>query len=149
MSTQTCPIPDNFDVMQFLVPKARLIGPSESIPAELEVGFEQLGKLDRDWCWVWSSGGEVRGVLLAAPCHGAAMIWRVSVLPGESAMAVTRLLKRFLSDIQARGCSGYLTLVDTSKPIQGRLKGIIEKNGGKAFGPYDLMAAPVKGEECL
>jgi len=135
----------DFDVMQFLAPKdeARLLGPDEEIPAELEAGFDQLGKLDRNWVWVVQSDWKIKGVLLACPCHGTAVIWRLSLDPSLNNVAVVRLLRRFLSDIRARGMVGYMTIVDPAKEVQSRLKGIIEKAGGQSFGIYEMMVAPM------
>ena len=143
----TSPVLENFDIMAILaMDRARLMREGEEIPPELEAGFEQLGKLDRDWVWVVESGGKIVGVLLACDCHGVAMIWRVAVLPGQSTMAVGRLLRRFLGDVRARGMVGYLTLVDASKSTQGRLQAIIEKAGGQKFGEFTLMASAMPRE---
>ena len=126
---------------------ARLLRADESIPAGLEAGFEQLGRLDREWCWVLISDEEIKGVLLACPCHGTAFVWRLSLDPSLGNVSVIRLLRRFLSDIRKRGCVGYLTIVDTSKPVQKRLQAIMESAGGKEFGTYTLMAAPMPRRE--
>lgn len=145
MSTAICP---NLDVLAYLVPPngARKIRADEEIPASLEAGFEQIGNLDRDWVWVWVSQSEIRGVLLASPCHGTAFIWRVSVLPGEKQWAVGSLLRRFLSDCKNMGLKGYLTIIDPLVDSQAQLKSIIERAGGKQFGNYELMAAPTPKE---
>ena len=138
----------DFDVMQFLAPKdeARLLGPDEEIPAELEAGFDQLGKLDRNWVWVVQSDWKIKGVLLASPCHGSAFVWRICLDPSLSNVAVIRLLRRFLSDIRARGCVGYTTIIEPSKPTQERLLAIVEKVGGKKYGDYQLIGGPVPRE---
>jgi hypothetical protein len=125
---------------------ARLLRSDESIPAGLEAGFEQLGRLDREWVWCLESDGEIKGVLLACACHGTAFIWRLSLDPSLGNVAVIRLLRRFLTDIRKRGCVGYLTIVDTSKPVQKRLQAIMESAGGKEFGTYALMASPMPKE---
>jgi len=125
---------------------ARLLRADESIPAGLEAGFEQLGRLDRESVWCLESDGEIKGVLLACPCHGTAFVWRLSLDPSLGNVSVIRLLRRFLTDIRKRGCVGYLTIVDTSKSVQARLKGIMEKTGGKACGFYELLASPLPKE---
>jgi hypothetical protein len=141
----------NFDhgIMSYLLPQdqARLIGPTEQIPAALEVGFEQLGHLDREWVWVVENGGVIHGVLLACPCHGCAVIWRISLDPSLNNIAIIRLLRRFLRDVRERGMVGLLTLIDPFKPSQARFQGMLEKVGGKPFGTtYTLMAAPIPKE---
>jgi hypothetical protein len=118
----------------------------ETIPASLEAGFEQLGHLDRHWVWVLESGGEIKGVLLASPCHGAAFIWRVAVAQGVEGWSVGKLLRRFLKDCKERGLRGYLTIVNPSVEAQGQLKSIVERAGGKAVGSYELLAGPTPKE---
>ena len=143
MSTQAANL--QFDVMSYLMrDQVRLLGPTETIPASLDAGFELLGQLDRDWIWVIAGEGRVKGILLASPCHGAAFIWRLAVEPGLDNVAVVRLLRGFLRDIKSRGLVGYLTIVDAAKPIQKRLQGIIEKAGGKQHGEFTLMLGPVR-----
>jgi hypothetical protein len=135
----------DIDVLALLLKdRARLLGPSESIPARLQAGFEQLGKLDRDWVWVLDSGGEIRGVLLASPCHGAAIIWRFSLDPDVDNFSAGRLLRQFQRDVKKRGVLSYLTLVDLSIPMQTRLLGVIEKAGGWKVGEYTMLVGPVR-----
>jgi hypothetical protein len=138
----------DFDVMQFLAPKdeARLLGPDEEIPTELEAGFDQLGKLDRNWVWIVQSDWKIKGVLLASPCHGSAFVWRVSLLPGLDKTAILRLLRRFVSDIRKRGVIGIITILDAATPTQAALKGILERVGGCKFGDYELVVAPIPKE---
>lgn len=145
MSTQTiCP---NIDVLSILSrDRVRMLGPGETIPTSLEAGFELLGNLDRDWVWVLESGGEIKGVLLAAPCHGAAFIWRVAVEQGVEGWSIGKLLRRFLEDIKDRGLKGYLTIVDPSRDAQAQLKSIVERAGGKGFGQFELLVGPTPKE---
>jgi hypothetical protein len=145
MSTQTANL--QVDVMSFLMPKdhARLLREGETIPATLEAGFELLGHLDRDWIWVLESDRQIKGVLLACPCHGAAFVWRIAIAPELDNVAVLRLLRRFLSDLKQRGVKGYLTIVDAQVATQKRLAGVIEKAGGTEVGQYTLMVGPTEG----
>jgi hypothetical protein len=145
MSTQTANL--QVDVMAFLMPQdhARLLRKGETIPASLEAGFEQLGKLDPDWIWVVQSGREIKGVLLACPCHGAAFVWRIAIAPDLDNVAVLRLLRRFLSDLKQRGVKGYLTIVDPKVATQTRLMELIRKGGGQVVGNYTLMVGPTEG----
>jgi hypothetical protein len=145
MSTQSCP---NLDVMQFLLPKdhARLLRPGETIPENLEAGFELLVQLDCDWIWVLESDRKIKGVLLACPCHGAAFVWRIAVEPDVDNVGVVRLLRRFLSDLKQRGVKGYLTIVDAQVATQKRLAGVIRKAGGTEVGQYTLMVGSTPKE---
>jgi len=77
--------------------------------------------------------GNINGVLVASPCHGAAMIWRVVVAPGSSQMALGRLLRAFLRDCRKRGVRGYVTFLSLSGEAQQRLATILEHAGGKVI----------------
>ena len=142
MSTQSANL--QVDVMAFLLPKdhhARLLRPGETIPASLNAGFDMLGKIDPNWIWILESQGEIRGILVASDCHGCAFVWRLVVSPGMGNVAVIRLLRRFAMDIRERGLKGYLTLLSAENDTETRLKGIVEKLGGKSGGQFTLMAS--------
>lgn len=143
MSTQTVQI----DVLQFLMPRDRVRHPKpyEEIPRSLDAGFEQLGKLDTEWAWVLESQGEIKGIILACPCHGTAFIWRVAVMPGLENTAIVRLLRGFLGDMRKRGVKGLLTIIDPKVRQQSRLKRVLERIKGKGFGTYELVVAPMPG----
>jgi hypothetical protein len=119
---------------------ARLLRAGESIPAGLEAGFDQLGQLDRNWVWVLETDVEITGVLIGSPCHGACFIWRMSVDPKASQMSVVRLLRRFASDIRARGLKGYMLIIDPSTPTQTHLVRILEKIGAKRIKTVEWYA---------
>ena len=102
------------------------------IPPELKAGFELIGKLDADWVWVVEEEGQFSGVLIAAPCHGTAVVYRLAVLPGTRVGLLFKLLRAFLADTRERGCVGYITFVDPNIPAQAKLKRIIERTGGLA-----------------
>lgn len=123
------------DVMELLAVKerARLMLPGDVIPSELEAAFDVLGQLDPDWVWVIDIDGMIRGVLVASPAHGVAMIWRVVIHPSASRWALGRLLRAFLRDTRMRGLRGYLTVVSMTGESQKRLASIIEHAGGKAI----------------
>lgn len=148
MSTQACPKFDGFDVMAFLTPKdhTRLLREGETIPPSLEAGFDLLGKLDHNWIWVVEAGGEIKGVLVASPCHGCAFVWRVVIADGMANIAVIRLLRRFARDIRDRGMKGYITLLGSSSAVETRLRSIVEKLGAKAWGEYTIMASGLPKE---
>jgi len=145
MSAQT--INPLFDIFTLVAQdRIRMLRKGEIIPASLEAGFEQLGNLDHDWVWVLESGGEIKGVLLAAPCHGTAFIWRIAVGPDVEGWSVGKLLRRFLADCRERGLKGYITIIDSSVPIQKQLQRIIERAGGTVVGDYRMMSAPTPKE---
>ena len=140
MSTQTCP---NLDVMQFLMPRdqVRKLRAGETIPSCMDTGFEKYGKLDRDWCWVYETGGEIKGVLLASPCHGLAFVWRFKVLPECGQVAALALLKRFRRDCRKMDVHGYLTLLDLSTATGKQLRRVVERCGGKDYGTVNLLSS--------
>jgi L-amino acid N-acyltransferase YncA len=133
-----------FDIMAFFGKsheKARLLRAKEVIPVELEAAFDILGQIDHEWVWVLERDGKIAGILVASPCHGAAMIWRVVVSPGSSQMALGRLLRAFLRDCRKRGVKGYLTFVSLSREPEKRLASILEHAGGKIFQRDMVMIA--------
>lgn len=126
---------------------ARQMRASDRIPPELRIGFDLLGKLDTDWIWVVERDGLIRGVLVAAPCHGVAMIYRLALVPGTHVSSLIALLRTFLRDLRGRGIRGYLTFLDPESKIQGKLKRVIERAGGQQVGnPHVVMAAPLPKE---
>ena len=144
MSTVTCPNWDTINVIHLLTPKdkVRLLNKGEKIPAILDEGWE-LVKLDREWCWVIESGGQIKGLLVAANFHGAAFILRLKVSPEIGNMGVVRLLRRFKSDCLKRSITTFLTLADLTVPTGRQLKRIVLRLGGTDAGPYNLMCGPL------
>jgi hypothetical protein len=139
----------DFDIVAFFGKKreqARLMRPMDVIPAELEAGFDLLGQLDPDWVWVLAQDEKIKGVLIASPAHGVAMIWRITVAKDASQMALFKLLRAFLRDARSRGLRGYLTIVSPSSESQKRLTGIFEKAGGQVVeSGMTMLASPVPG----
>jgi hypothetical protein len=125
-------LPVTFDVMEFFRSKrehARLLRPGEVIPSELEAAFDLLGQLDPDWVWVLDCAGTIKGVLVASPAHGVAMIWRISIAKDASNMALVRILRRFLKDCRKRGIRGLLTAVSPNRDSEKRLASIMVHAG--------------------
>jgi hypothetical protein len=146
MSTQTV-IPEN--VLQWLTPRAvaRNLRPGETIPKSLEAGFDLLGRLDPEWVWVIDYAGEIKGVLVAAYCHGAALLWRLSVLPDAGNAGAFKLLWAFRSAMRKRRIQWYMTLVDESTEMGQRLKQVVERTGGDSYGHLSLLASPLSKRE--
>jgi len=128
------------------------------IPAELRIGFDQLGRLDGEWIWVVEepcsivmrrgaasqASAVICGVLVAAPCHGVAMIYRLALMPGTSLGKLTALLRRFMDDLLERGYVGYMTFVDPTVPAQAKLRKLIERaKGSQVGGNHLVMAGPL------
>lgn len=127
--------------------RVRFLRKEDRIPAELRIGFDLLGQLDPEWIWVVEEAGSIRGVLVAAPCHGVAMVYRLALVPGTPVGSLTALLRMFLKDLRARGYVGYLTFVDPASKIQAKLKRLIERAGGQQVGnPHVVLAAPLPKE---
>jgi hypothetical protein len=134
--------------MAFLMPKekVRLLEPGETIPSEMDAGFDLLGQLDYNWIWVLEYGKEIKGILVASNFHGIAFLWRLKVLPGMSTTAALKLLKRFKRDCFKRGVTGYLTLVDFSTVTGKNLMSIVARCGGKDHGQVNLVGSPLPRE---
>lgn len=133
------------DILRGTLPaRVRLMRDGDVLPVEFEAGFDQLGQLDRQWAWVCERGGEITGLLLASPCHGVALVWKVAMKEGERSLL--RLLRTFVRDIRQRGLKGYMTWVDPKIERQNKLRRIMEHAGGKAaIDSLTLVAAPLKG----
>ena len=88
----------------------------KSIPDELKEGENwPLLDLDPDWVWVsYDKSGGIVGMMIAAPCHGLVLIWRLKMLPSAPRMALLKLLRRFIRDIRLRGMLGYFSFLDIS-----------------------------------
>jgi hypothetical protein len=126
-----------------------------SIPDALKEGENwHLLDIDPDWLWLArDSVGEVVGMLVAAPCHGLVLVWRVKMLPEAPPMAFARLLRRFVQDIWRRGCLGYFTMLDVQRPeeaalmrIAFRAGGIIAGSASVIFGSVNARHVPREGE---
>lgn len=93
------------------------------IPDALKAG-ESWPILNLDPDWIWESrdeNGEVVGILIAAPCHGLVFIWRIKMLKTAPAAALLSLFRRFIKDIRARGCLGYMATLDLCRPEEQQL----------------------------
>ncbi len=113
----------------------------DRFPPELHVGFDLLGRLDGDWIWVVEDAGRIRGALVAAPCHGIAIIYRLALVKGTRFALLVGLLRRFLADLRARGVPGFFTMIDPANPVQAKLGRILERAGGKQMGRLHAIIA--------
>lgn len=123
--------------------EVRLLRSGETIPANLQAGFEQMNAIDPDWAWIVESSGEIKGVLLAGPCHGAAFVCRISVAEGMPPLTAGKLLRRFLADCRKRGVKGIISILDRSVETEARLLHILQRIDGKEFDNMTVVAAPV------
>jgi hypothetical protein len=121
--------------------RIRNMRPGEVLPEKFEVGFDQLGRLDHNWVWIAERRGQIEGCIVASPCHGVALIWRLVSFAGSAGMLP--LCRRFMKDCKARGIRGYLTLVDPEVKTQARLMRVILRGKGKVAGTFHLMASPL------
>lgn len=127
--------------------KIRNYREGDRFPPDLHVGFDLLGRLDGNWIWVVEEGGRIRGALVAAPCHGLAMVYRLALMKGTPLSRLTALLRRFVADLRARGIPGYFTFIDPGNPVQAKLKRVIERTGGKQVGAlHAVMGAKLPRE---
>lgn len=106
---------------------ARLLRVGETLPADLNVG---LTRIDPLWTWVVASSTGIESCLLAAPCHGLAMLVRICSLPSASPYTIAKLLRRSLTDIHDRGYNGYFTCLDPDNPMEAKLISIVKHSGG-------------------
>ena len=125
----------------------RLMQSTDRLPADFDIGFDQLGDLDASWVWVSLRQGTITGVLVASPCHGVALIWRLAVRPSESVSTLFKLLRTFLKAIRERKMKGYITWVNPEVETQAKLKDIILKAGGALEQQgFEFLVAPLARE---
>lgn len=114
----------------------------ESLPATLRTGFENL-PIDRNWIWVASVNGAIKGAIVAAPAHGMVVMLRIAVDPKASLAnrsLLRNLLKNFLADVSSRGYKGYLVCLDTDRKEEQALSRIVKRAGGRQFGKGGVFA---------
>lgn len=122
--------------------KIRYLASHETLPADFEAGFDQLGQLDPSWVWIAERRGRMIGCIVASPCHGVALIWRVVSKDG----CLLPMLRQFMRDCKTRGLRGYMTLIDEKVKEQKKLQGIIERGGGGTKDTvFSLLASPLVG----
>lgn len=120
--------------------KVRYLQPNETLPLDFDAGFDRLGQLDPSWVWIAERRGQMVGCIVASPCHGVALIWRV-VSRGNCLLP---LLRQFMRDCHTRKLKGYITLLDGDVKEQRKLQRIIEHHGGGTREPlFRLMASPL------
>ena len=123
--------------------RVRNLRPQEPIPAEFQIGFDALGQLDYNWIWVVEDRG-IEGILVAAPCHGLALLYRVQMRPGSKLLM--RLLRSVMKDLRARGIRGFMTFLSQRREEEIKLGIIIERLGGRQMGEHMVMASPLAKE---
>lgn len=125
-------------IREFRRPAVRLSRPGDVLPAGSQV--DMLETLDHNWCWVYERKGEIQGLLLACPCHGAALLLRLWVDSQAGPHAANQLLHRVRRDTEARGMKGFITLLDLEKPAERRLQALAERWGGKTVKQVMLLS---------
>lgn len=102
----------------------------DAIPTHLGESFLNMPRLDRDWIWLAEHDDHIVGCIIAAPCHGLALILRVKMSDDAPRTALLALLRKFFDDVRARGFIGYLSWFDESSDSESTLRTIAEKLGG-------------------
>lgn len=127
---------------------ARVMEPGECIPENLVDAFTKMPSLDLNWVWtVVDESGTTVGLIVAAPCHGVAMILRVKTVEGAPSSALIVLLRKFFADVRKRGLAGFMTFLDANTDTEKRLLVLSKKIGGKIIGmPVCAVGSPLPPE---
>lgn len=121
----------------------------ENLPADLNLGLDQIGKLDPNWVWVVDEGGEITGALIASPCHGIVALWRIVSRPGSSPVNVRKVLRKFFVDIRERGYLGCIVFLDPLNETEAKLARFAKRVGGKTVGGLHMVwAGKIPKEAC-
>lgn len=115
------------------------------IPDALKEGENwPLLDLDPDWVWTHSTDGVIDGMLIAAPCHGIAFLWRLKILPTAPRTALLSLLRACLHDLRARGYLGFLLAADVERETEKRLARIALKAGATIVSAATMICGSVE-----
>lgn len=112
------------------VTTARFMRPDEPVPDSLNESLLFLRGVDRRWIWLAEHNEEIIGCLIAAPCHGIAMIIRVKMVEGAPRSALLILLRQFFADLRERSYEGFMSWYDESSEDEKALRDIAEKFNG-------------------
>lgn len=108
----------------------RTLRKGEPMPEHIGEPFLKIASIDPDWIWVAEYEGEVIGIIIAAYCHGFALVLRVKMEPDAPRPALLILLRRFFSDLRKRGLVGYVSWFEDKSYDEQTLRRISESLGG-------------------
>ena len=120
----------------------------KTIPDGLKEGESwPILSLDPEWVWLArNDDAEIVGLLIAAPCHGLVIIWRLKMLPTAPYFSLGRLFRDFIREIRRRGCLGYVGLLDVvERPAEAILARIAFRAGAQFSTAATVVFGSVAG----
>lgn len=118
----------------------RMREPSESIPEELMDGLEAY-RIDPDWQWVVEYDGYIVAQVLGCYAHGIVILLRMSATKDAPKIWAVVALRQVLKDCRERGCIGFMTMLEDSKPLEVKLMRIVQKLNGYVKPFYGAIVA--------
>ena len=105
---------------------ARQLQYGEKIP--FQHGLEPL-IIDYRWAWVAVDNGTIVGLLLCAPCHGAALLVRLIGTRGAPVTWVRQVLTTASRDLIERGYRVAFVYFSLDNPAEVRLAKLLMRHG--------------------
>lgn len=110
------------------------------IPEDLNAKMEGFD-LDPRWVWI-ARNGRINAALVASPCHGTVLVWRLVVRKDAPVDTLPLLLRRFVRDCKERGYTGVFSYLDPKRPEElFFMKAIVNMNGVVMKRPQFVAAA--------
>jgi hypothetical protein len=127
-------------------------GEAAGLPAALQ--NHGMLYLAEDWAWVVEMDGYPGpfALIVTSFCHGWLVLWRlVSISPLPAGIPLNWFLEahpQVFAEARSRGCVGFLTLLDESRPAEAQMARIaVRLAGGTVLpGQWSMCAGPLIGE---
>lgn len=97
--------------------------------------------LDGQWIWLAEQDDKVLGMAMASPMHGILFLMRMLVVEDAPPTIALSLIKRMGKDSKARGCFGYMCLLDPKQPAEMKLGRFFQRLPETKFVPYQGIIA--------
>lgn len=112
----------------------------EPLPSSLMDGMEPY-TIDPEWQWIVEYDGEIVAQILACYAHGVPLILRITATKNAPKSWAVVALRQMLRDCRERGCVGFMTMLEDSKPQEVKLMRIVQKLGGYVRPFYGAIVA--------
>ena len=119
----------------------RCLIPGETLPVELQTGFEKAPGSDHNWIFIAERDEKPVGILVTAPAHLFVIFVRLVMADEAEAMDLRNLLVGVARICRERNFEGYVTWLDPTRPEENSLIGIIRAHGGQQLTNAQVVCA--------